>query len=89
VCRVCVVYAHRFFVFSLSHSQLPSFSQHLFRTTCFKMMFNKIAAAVTALVGVSSMLIGVAALPTGASNITEIVTRSIDPAGTHTGQVCS
>jgi hypothetical protein len=51
-------------------------------------MFNKIAAAVTALVGMSSMLMGVAALPTGSGNATEIAARSIDPTGTHTGQVC-
>ena len=51
------------------------------------MMFNKVAAAFTVLVGTSSMLMGVAALPT---NVTEsgVVARSINPAGTHTGQVC-
>ncbi|KAF8606405.1 hypothetical protein BDV93DRAFT_344537 [Ceratobasidium sp. AG-I] len=50
------------------------------------MMFNKVAAAFTALVGMSSVLVGVAALPT---NVTEsgLAARSIDPSGTHTGQV--
>ncbi|KAG8741448.1 hypothetical protein FRC10_002852 [Ceratobasidium sp. 414] len=46
-------------------------------------MFNKIAAVATALTGMSLSLVGVAALPT---NVTEIAARSIDPAGTHTGQ---
>ncbi|QRW02098.1 hypothetical protein RhiLY_01095 [Ceratobasidium sp. AG-Ba] len=47
------------------------------------MMFNKFAAVASALVGAGSMLTGVAALPT---NVTEIAARSINPAGTHTGQ---
>lgn len=53
----------------------------------FKMMFKKAAAVFTSLVGMSSVLVGVAALPT---NITEagVAARSIDPSGTHTGQVC-
>ncbi|QRW09755.1 hypothetical protein RhiLY_08754 [Ceratobasidium sp. AG-Ba] len=47
-------------------------------------MFNKFAiATATALIGISSMLMGVAALP---ANATEIAARSINPAGTHTGQ---
>jgi hypothetical protein len=52
------------------------------------MMFNKVVAVVTALVGASSLFAGAAALPT---NVTEsaIAARAIDPAGTHTGQVCS
>ncbi|KAG8732974.1 hypothetical protein FRC10_000504 [Ceratobasidium sp. 414] len=49
-------------------------------------MFNKIAAATAALVGMSSTLVGVTALPT---NATEVAARSISPAGTHTGQACS
>ncbi|CAE6485256.1 unnamed protein product [Rhizoctonia solani] len=50
------------------------------------MMFNKIVAVVTAVVSASSLLAGVAALPT---NVTEsaIAARAIDPAGTHTGQL--
>ncbi|KAH7345784.1 hypothetical protein B0J17DRAFT_624891 [Rhizoctonia solani] len=49
------------------------------------MMFTKIVAVVTTIVGASSLL-GVAALPT---NVTEsaIAARSINPAGTHTGQL--
>jgi hypothetical protein len=35
-----------------------------------------------------SCFMGVAPLPTGASNATEIAARSIDLAGTHIGQVC-
>ncbi|KAF8760320.1 Lytic transglycosylase [Rhizoctonia solani] len=50
------------------------------------MMFNKIVAVVTAVVGASSLLAGVAALPT---NITEsaVGARSINPAGNHVGQL--
>ncbi|KAG8793118.1 hypothetical protein FRC12_003844 [Ceratobasidium sp. 428] len=47
-------------------------------------MFNKVSAVVVALVGASSMLMGVSALPT---NVTEVAARSINPAGTHTGQL--
>ncbi|KAG8784758.1 hypothetical protein FRC12_018316 [Ceratobasidium sp. 428] len=47
-------------------------------------MFNKISAVVVALVGASSMLTGVSALPT---NVTEVAARSVNPAGTHTGQL--
>jgi hypothetical protein len=52
------------------------------------MMFNKVFSVVTALVGASSLLVGAAALPT---NVTEsaLAARAIDPAGTHTGQVCN
>ncbi|QRV95559.1 hypothetical protein RhiJN_23577 [Ceratobasidium sp. AG-Ba] len=46
-------------------------------------MFNKLAVAATAALGMSSMFMGAAALPT---NATEITARSINPAGTHTGQ---
>lgn len=54
----------------------------------FVKMFSKVFAVATALVGAGSMLTGAAALP---ANITEsaIAARAIDPAGTHTGQVCS
>ncbi|KAG9093935.1 hypothetical protein FRC06_011315 [Ceratobasidium sp. 370] len=48
------------------------------------MMFNQVAAVATALIGMSSMFVGVAALPT---NATEVAARSINPAGTHTGQL--
>ncbi|KAG8696716.1 hypothetical protein FRC08_006973 [Ceratobasidium sp. 394] len=47
------------------------------------MLFSKISVFTTALIGMSSMLVGVAALPTDAS---EMVARSINPAGTHTGK---
>ncbi|GAB1522425.1 hypothetical protein RhiTH_005542 [Rhizoctonia solani] len=48
-------------------------------------MFNKVFAVITAVVGASSLLAGVAALP---ANLTEsaIAGRSINPSGTHTGQ---
>ena len=52
------------------------------------MMFNKVAAVFATLVGASSVLMGVAALPTNATDA-GIATRSIDTAGTHTGQVCN
>ncbi|KDN48119.1 hypothetical protein RSAG8_03135, partial [Rhizoctonia solani AG-8 WAC10335] len=50
------------------------------------MMFNKIAAVITAVVGASSLLASVAALPT---NVTEsaIAARAIDPNGNHVGQL--
>jgi hypothetical protein len=52
------------------------------------MMFNKIVAVVTTVIGVSSLFTSAAALPT---NITEsaVEARSINPAGNHVGQVCS
>ncbi|CCO30031.1 hypothetical protein BN14_04055 [Rhizoctonia solani AG-1 IB] len=50
------------------------------------MMFNRVFAVVAAVVGASSLLAGVTALPT---NVTEstIAGRSINPSGTHTGQL--
>ncbi|KAG8696821.1 hypothetical protein FRC08_006913 [Ceratobasidium sp. 394] len=48
------------------------------------MLFSKISVFTTALVGMSSMFVGVAALPTDAS---ELTARSINPGGTHTGKV--
>ncbi|CUA71128.1 hypothetical protein RSOLAG22IIIB_09342 [Rhizoctonia solani] len=50
------------------------------------MMFNKLVAVLTTVVGAASLLAGVAALPT---NITEsaIAARSINPSGTHVGQL--
>ncbi|QRV95375.1 hypothetical protein RhiJN_23393 [Ceratobasidium sp. AG-Ba] len=47
-------------------------------------MFNKLAITTTAIFGISSMLTGVAALP---ANVTNVAARSINPGGTHTGQI--
>ncbi|QRV74842.1 hypothetical protein RhiJN_02857 [Ceratobasidium sp. AG-Ba] len=48
------------------------------------MMFSKFATLASTVLGASSILMGAAALPT---NVTEIAARSIDPSGTHTGQL--
>ncbi|QRW09754.1 hypothetical protein RhiLY_08753 [Ceratobasidium sp. AG-Ba] len=47
-------------------------------------MFTKLAITATAVFGISSMLTGVAALP---ANVTNVASRSINPSGTHTGQL--
>ncbi|QRV95374.1 hypothetical protein RhiJN_23392 [Ceratobasidium sp. AG-Ba] len=47
-------------------------------------MFNKFVITTTTLVAASSLLMGAVALPT---NVSEVTARSINPAGTHTGQL--